>query len=158
MGQVLPKRRREEGFVMSARILEFRPAKAGRHRPVVADVSASDIAASWAAQSVEFWTGATGARFVHTVFGLIECPDLPRSNYVLVCRDADGRRQSLRVGRVESDAPSLNLAEIRQTGAMLGATEVHVHLIAGNEPRRRMVELDLSAAEGCGLGRLAANS
>ena len=57
-------------------------------------------------------------------------PAASPGNYVLVRRDADGRRTVLSIGRVTHDAPSLNLAEIRQRGAELGANEVHVHLLA----------------------------
>lgn len=140
---------------MSARIIEFRPARAGRKRLTIdAGPSPRDIASG---NPFEFWTGASGERYVHSVFSLIGCPELPAANYVLVERDAAGNRRSLRVGTVENEAQSLNLAEIRFLGATLGACEVHVHLLGGNEHRRRMIELDISSAEGGNTRLRAAN-
>src|SRR5262245_63504124 len=93
-----------------------------------------------------FWTGASSRRYVHSVFSLIECPELPPANYVLVKRDGRGRRKILRIGRTDHDAPSLNLAELRHRGAKLGANEVHVHLLTDSRGQRRLVEMDLRAA------------
>jgi hypothetical protein len=41
----------------------------------------------------------------------------------------------------------LNLAEVRHRAAKLGASEVHVHLIADSEAERMLIEMDLQA--GC---------
>ncbi len=143
---------------MSARIIEFRPAKAGRRHIAVETGPAQNWASRFHGQPFEFWRGASDAAFVHSVFTLLECPEIPAANYVLVRRDHDGRRQCLRVGRLEDAAPSLNLAEIRHLGARLGASEVHIHLLADTAHRRRMIELDIAAAEGQSSGLRVANS
>jgi hypothetical protein len=90
-----------------------------------------------------FWAGASGKRYVHSVYQLLECPPLPAANYVLVRRRANGRAEALSIGRVGNGAPSLNLAEIRQRGAELGADEVHVHLLAENSKLGKLIEFDL---------------
>ncbi len=95
------------------------------------------------AHSFHFWTGASGKRYVHSVYDLLECPPMPEANYVLVRRDARGRPEALSIGRVTNGAASLNLAEIRQRGAELGADEVHVHLLADNSKLGKLVEFDL---------------
>jgi hypothetical protein len=92
-----------------------------------------------------FWQGASGERYVHHVYSLIGCPQLPAANYILFARDENGHRSVLRVGRTKHDAPALNLAEVRHRGAKMGATEVHVHLIAGDDDERRVIEMDLHA-------------
>lgn len=94
----------------------------------------------------EFWTGTSGRPYVHSVYSLLWCPELPASNYMLVRRDGSGRRQILSIGTVEHDAPSLNLAAVRQQGAELGANEVHVHLLAGSAGQRRAIAADLQVA------------
>lgn len=94
-----------------------------------------------------FWRGATGTRYVHTIYSLLECPELPNANLVLARRHASGRVEIARVCRVEHDAMSLNLAEVRRLAAQLGANEVHVHLLARNEAQRAAIEHDIS---GCG--------
>ena len=38
-----------------------------------------------------FWRGSTGIRYVHTVYTLIDCPELPSANITLVHRHASGR-------------------------------------------------------------------
>jgi len=103
--------------------------------------------AETAAHRFMFWHGASGRRYVHTVYTLLDCPELPSANYILVRCAGDGRRQVLRIGHVGEAAPSLNLAQIRRLGAGLGANEVHVHLLAGDADEGRVVELDLRAGQ-----------
>ena len=79
------------------------------------------------------WRGASGRAYVHSVYSLIECPPLPKASYVLVRREADGRRVALHVGLGRSDTATLNLAQVRQRGAQLGANEVHVHFPARSD-------------------------
>ena len=101
-----------------------------------------------------FWRGATGIRYVHTVYPLMDCPELPSANVTLVRRHASGRAEVLHICRVEHVAPSLNLAEIRQTAALLGANEVHVHLLADSATERAAIERDLSGAGKLASGML----
>ncbi len=93
----------------------------------------------------QVWQGASGCAYAHRVYSLIECPPLPQASYVLVRRDAHGRCRALRVGVGMNDAPTLNLAEVRQRGAQAGANEVHVHLGATTEAELRLVACDLRA-------------
>jgi hypothetical protein len=131
---------------MTVRIVDlpeaaFKPA-ARTSRPARRDQPGSS-------HNFEFWGGASGLRYVHTIYSLLECPELPRANYMLVRRDATGRVHVLRVGCLVHKASSLNLAEVRHNGAKLGANEVHVHLLARSDEQRRQIELDLSAAQSC---------
>ena len=96
---------------------------------------------------LHFWRGASGKRYVHSVYSLIECPPLPKAMYLLVHRNKDGQRQVLHIGCGQSDAPTLNLARVRQRGAQLGANEVHVHFLAETEAQRRLVTCDLRAGQ-----------
>jgi hypothetical protein len=130
---------------MTVRIVD-RPQAA--FEPAAGAGAQAQRAGPGASHSFEFWSGASGQRYVHTVYSLIECPELPRANYMLVRRDASGRRHILRIGRLTHRAKSLNLAEIRHNGAKLGANEVHVHLIGRSSEQRRQIELDLCAAQG----------
>jgi len=93
----------------------------------------------------QVWRGASGKGYAHYVYSLIACPPLPAASYVLVRRDRHGRRTALRVGLGQSDAPTLNLARVRQRGAQLGANEVHVHFQASSEDERGLVACDLRA-------------
>lgn len=128
---------------MSARIVELSRVVALRN--VDPCRSATITSKENPAQAFQFWCGTSGQQYVHSVFGLIGCPELPRANYLLVRRGASGRRTILRIGRTEHDAASLNLAEIRHRGAKLGANEVHVHFLGADERQRRTIERDLRA-------------
>lgn len=94
---------------------------------------------------VHCWEGASGRGYALNVFGLIECPPLPKAAYVLVRRDADGARHALHIAEGQSEAPTLNLARIRQRGATLGANEVHVFALSADEDERQLVVCDLRA-------------
>ena len=102
-----------------------------------------------------FWQGATGERYVHHVYGLIDCPQVPAANYILFAREEDGSRRVVHIGVVEHEAPSLNLAEIRHRGAKLGAREVHVHMLADTKRRRAAIKMDLRSGIGGGSGPLS---
>ena len=106
-------------------------------------------------QRLHIWRGASGRRYVHGVFRLVDCPEIEAAAYVLARRGADGRRIALRIDRTRSDAPSLNLATIRQYAAQLGANEVHVHSLAQNDASRATIMLDLRAGL---FGTLAAEA
>ncbi len=128
---------------MSARIVELSQFAAARAAAVTPE---HELLIEPAAQQFQFWAGASGERYVHSVFSLIGCPEIPEAVYMLVRCDGNGRRTVLRIGRAEHDAASLNLAEIRHRGAQLGANQVHVHFLADSDRERRQVELDLRAA------------
>jgi hypothetical protein len=96
---------------------------------------------------LHFWRGASGRRYVHAVYSLIECPPLPAASYILARRDDAGLRTVLHIGQGTSDAPTLNLAQVRQRGATLGANEVHVHFLASGEEQRQLVVCDLRAGQ-----------
>ena len=93
------------------------------------------------------WRGASGQAYVHSVYSLIECPPLPKASYVLVRREANGRRVALHVGLGRSDTATLNLAQVRQRGARLGANEVHVHFPALSSAEHALVACDLRAGQ-----------
>jgi hypothetical protein len=98
------------------------------------------------AQAFHYWRGASGRRYLHSVYTLIGCPALPRANYILVRRYDDGSRVALAFGQTKDDAATLNLAHLRHEGAKCGANEVHIHLLAENADARVLVEADLVAA------------
>jgi hypothetical protein len=130
---------------MGARIIDLAAFRAKRSQmseaPAASDVKINE------ANRFHFWTGASGKRYVHTVYELLECPPLPAANYVLVRREPGARRKVLCIGRVGNTAATLNLAEIRQRGAELGADEVHVHLLAESAKLAKLVEFDLRTGQ-----------
>ena len=94
-----------------------------------------------------FWTGASGRRYVHTVYSLFDCPPLEDANYVLVRRQDRTTRTVMAIGRLSNGSAMLNLLEIRHHATELGADEVHVHLLAGSLQEACAVEADLISAQ-----------
>lgn len=113
----------------------------------LADEPALVCVDGWIGQSFHYWRGQSGRRYLHTVYPLIGCPSLPRANYVLVRREDDGSCTLLSIGQTCSDAASLNLAHLRHEGAKAGASEVHIHLLAGSDEARHHVERDLARGQ-----------
>ena len=106
-------------------------------------------------QAFLYWRGASGRRYLHSVYTLIGCPALPRANYILVRRRDDGTRSPLALGQTKDDSITLNLAHLRHRGAKLGANEVHIHLLAETLEERANVEGDLTEAH---FQRITANA
>jgi hypothetical protein len=136
---------------MSAEIVELSIAAAERTRSRFATAQ-DDIASTPLAARFQFWRGASGERYLHTVYGLLDCPPLPMANYILVKRSGDGRRMALKVAQTTHEAETLNLAEIRHRAANLGANEVHVHFLAETAAERQIVDFDLNARLFAGPG------
>lgn len=132
---------------MGARIIHLAEVRAQKHHTSGTEIELGQTRALTSENRFHFWSGASGQRYVHTIYSLIECPELPAGNYVLVRRTAEGRRIALAVGRATHAAASLNLAEIRQRGAQLGANEVHVHLLAESKSESKLIEFDLRSGQ-----------
>lgn len=136
---------------MSAEIINLAEARARKealasNKPDVSDTIAAALDPQPSGKErFHFWVGATGKRYVHTIYDLLTCPTLPTSNYMLVKRDADGEVDVLAIGQLSNESASLNLAEVRRQGARLGATEVHVHLLASGPSEAAQVQSDLQA-------------
>lgn len=130
---------------MGARIIELAAIRA--RRSATANDGTATKPEPRLIERFHFWSGASEKRYVHTVYGLLDCPELSRGTYVLARRDDAGRRTVLAVGRLTHASASLNLAEIRQRGATLGANEVHVHLLAATDHEMKLVEFDLRTGQ-----------
>jgi hypothetical protein len=90
-----------------------------------------------------YWEGLTGVRYLHSVYSLKECPELPKANYIMVRKLGTGDAIPLFIGQTIADATSLNLAHIRQKAARLGANEIHIHVMTDSHKERNDVERDL---------------
>ncbi len=131
---------------MASRIVDLAEVRRDR-ATMVAPPASAPVAPTAVTERFHFWSGASGQRYVHTVYSLIDCPAVPAANYILVRRDASGTCFALSIGRVAEEAATLNLARIRQLGATIGATEVHIHLLAGSSRQGKLVEFDLQAGQ-----------
>jgi hypothetical protein len=86
-----------------------------------------------------YWRGASGRRYIHSVYPADACPPLPGAVYVLVKRTGT-LRTALAAGRLSvwSGSPP--------AGADSGACELHVHLMAESDAEAEAILADLAEA------------
>lgn len=138
---------------MSAEIIDLVAIRAGRAAKAQRQSSRQAAGAPAAGDSqqaedagkapFQFWSGASGARYVHTIYNLFECPPVEAANYILIKRHLNGERTVISIGRAAHATGTLNLAEIRLRSAQLGANEVHIHLLADSFGESQEIEADL---------------
>jgi hypothetical protein len=114
----LSRRATKGSFVMGAHIIELAEFRARRSESGEAAHAKNEPASG--ANRFHFWTGASGKRYVHTVYNLLECPALPAGNYVLVRRGQNGRHTVLAISR---------------------------HLLANTAKQSKLVEFDLRGSQ-----------
>ena len=92
-----------------------------------------------------YWRGASGRRYIHSIYAADACPPLPGAVYVAVCRNG-GECRAVAVGRLSSfwDGSLAGLAGAGLAG--VDADEIHVHLLARNADEAEAVLDDLHAA------------
>lgn len=92
-----------------------------------------------------YWRGASGQKYIHSVYDLDACPPLPGAVYVGVRRNGH-LRVAMAVGRFEQFwDKTLGLDDFAMLES-LGATEVHVHLLAKGSEAAEAVKSDLARA------------
>jgi hypothetical protein len=91
-----------------------------------------------------YWRGASGRRYIHSVYPVDSCPPLPGAIYVAVKRRGS-ERVALATGRFAVVWGVSAGEQIAQAMRHLGADEVHVHLLAGSEDRACAILKDLGA-------------
>jgi hypothetical protein len=87
-----------------------------------------------------YWHGASGQKYIHSVYANGECPPLPGAIYVAV-RNFRGLRTVMAIGRFETFC---------ETGGFRarhpGVNEIHVHLLARGDSDANRILRDLQAA------------
>jgi len=105
----------------------------------------------------EFWRGASGTTYVHSIYPLLTCPELPQANVLFVHRSDDGTKDVRHIGQTTDTCPSLNRAAVRQRATELGANEIHVHFLGATSRERSIITFDLAAFASDDLERGLAN-
>ena len=85
-----------------------------------------------------YWRGASGRRYIHSVYKAGQCPPLPGAIFVGVQCDENNVRRATGIGRFD---PSCDSAE---PGA--ACNEVHVHLLAEGDDEAQAIFEDLQSA------------
>lgn len=90
-----------------------------------------------------YWRGRSGRRYLHTVHMLADWPGYAEANVIFTRRLGDESREVVWVGQVGPDDSRPGDDGLFARMAKQGASEVHVHLLAGSARARRAVERDL---------------
>jgi hypothetical protein len=94
-----------------------------------------------------YWQGASGRKYIHSVYEMDACPPLPGAVYVAV-RRSGSLRIAVSVGRFQPFWDrTLGQDDMSRLEAM-GVDEVHVHLLAKGPENAEIIKRDLSSALG----------
>ena len=106
-------------------------------------LSPSSSQTSELAERFWYWQGASGRRYIHSVYQPQNCPPLPGAVFVGVKRRA-GERVAVCLGRfLPMESPSHHCARVLSPEL----DEIHVHLLAKNPGHAEAVLADLEAAQ-----------
>ena len=101
-----------------------------------------------------YWHGASGRRYIHSVYRPETCPPLPGAVFLAV-RSLGNLRTVLGAGRFaglwDINLPVDNAAH----WASLDANEIHVHLLSRDDTEARRIAGDLGAALKDGVTAIA---
>jgi hypothetical protein len=93
-----------------------------------------------------YWRGASGQKYIHSIYQADACPPLPGAVYVAV-RHRATEREAVAIGRFpnfwDRSCDSQKLIDLLAPGA----DEVHVHLLARDDAAADEVLADLKRAE-----------
>ncbi len=89
-----------------------------------------------------YWYGASGQRYIHSIYCNETCPPVPGAVFVVVSV-RDGSRRAISVGRFSTKITSDSLAQ--QFGRP-GEEEIHVHLLTRDDEGAQRILVDLLAA------------
>lgn len=92
-----------------------------------------------------YWSGRSGRRYIHSVYALINCPPLPGAVYIAARRNG-GVPVAVALGRFPAILDRPGIERLRRRLSALGASELHVHLLARSESEAETVRADLAAA------------
>ena len=92
-----------------------------------------------------YWHGASGRRYIHSIYAPDALPPLPGATYVAV-RRIGAMRTAIAVGRFSVFWDEAIGREYQAYWHQIGADEVHVHLLGRDEATTRAIADDLERA------------
>lgn len=104
----------------------YAPAQALQHSPI--------------SRQFYYWLGASGERYLHTVFPIDADFSSPGANLIIVRCQRDGERIPLYIGRIGD----LSAEEINDLRYSYSANELHIHLMAPSDAAAHEIALDLN--------------
>ncbi len=91
-----------------------------------------------------YWYGASGTRYIHSVYEIDSAPLLPGAIYIAARRIDERTRQAIGCGTI-TPAEIADAARFFATLRSAGAEELHVHLLASCPAEAARIHEDLEA-------------
>jgi hypothetical protein len=122
-----------------------RPARSSA--PFYAGASAPLRALAGEALAARFrsWRGASGRRYIFSIFDRQSCPAYEHVVAMIVRRDPDGERRIMFIGDTGC-FPELALARAAKEIPVAGEIEFHLHMLATSRAERNAMIADLAQA------------
>ena len=92
-----------------------------------------------------YWRGRSGRRYLHTIYPIDALPEFADAIVILARRDGRGRRRALSILTLGATPGSISRAQVLANAHNCGASEAHVHLLAGSPDEQQSILLDLMA-------------
>ena len=92
-----------------------------------------------------YWRGCSGKKYIHSVYGVEDCPPLPGAVYVAVRRQGN-LRTVMALGRFTPFWGNVVNGRSLDRLHASGVTEIHVHLLAKSSDQAAAVLDDLEGA------------
>ena len=96
-----------------------------------------------------YWRGASGKRYIHSIYDPGRVPPLPGAVYVAARRVPGNRCEALACGLLPRSA-GVRMEQLLDHLRKMGAEEIHVHLLASSPADGLSVRDDLRARLGVG--------
>ncbi len=92
-----------------------------------------------------YWRGASGQKYIHSVYGVEDCPPLPGAIYVAVRRQGN-LRTVMALGRFTPFWDNVVSGRSLERLRAAGVNEMHVHLLAKSADQSSAIQQDLEMA------------
>jgi hypothetical protein len=102
-------------------------------------------------EPIHWWQGASGRWYVHTIYPIGAVPDFNACNYIFARPRSDGTREPFYIGHIGEFDLRLDRHEKLGPALQVGATEIHIHLLAQSRQERVNIETDLRHAHATPL-------
>lgn len=105
-----------------------------------------DLKSETGAKRYHYWMGASGRRYICTIFSPRNCPTVSSAVYIAVHRNEDGTITPLSAGFYHSPfVGGVKNAHHFAEAVKLGANEIHMHLLADDPFEAEEISNDIYA-------------
>jgi hypothetical protein len=99
------------------------------------------------AQRFRHWRGASGRRYIFSVYDPLACPSYDNAVLIAASRDQQGEARIVFIADTGA-LPEIVLARAKEETAAFGGAEFHIHLLAATRAERSTLIEDLAPSGG----------